>query len=252
MQHAGIGPAGHDGAIGWVLRAVLTKFVQQLGIQVELAHFLPGAQHGGAALHGPDVGAGTDGRGPAHGALLVRIFHQAHFVKDAAQITLLIGAQSAIAHARTDRLQPAVHAAFQACMNGKRIPDRAAVFQQLGHLRGHLADREGPAQAQSGGCGIRPQANAVPDFPLQILGLAKQCDFALGRDHQRGMRLGEACEVIKVTVVPVQEMAVPVALLLRRSGNDGDAACAKLGSDAGTALCVDRRGGHLNIVEGGQ
>ena len=47
VQHAGVGPGGHDRAVGRVLRAVLAKLVQQLGVQVKLAHVLPDAQHGG-------------------------------------------------------------------------------------------------------------------------------------------------------------------------------------------------------------
>jgi hypothetical protein len=174
----------------------------------------------------------------AHDALLMRVFDQAHLVEQAAQVALLVGAQSAVAHPRTHRLQPSIHAALQARMDGKRVPDGAAVFQQLGHLCGQLGRRQGPAHTQSGGRSFWPQTDAIPNFALQVFGLAKQRGLAFGRDHQRGLRLGETRQVIKIAVVAVQVIAVAVALTLGCGGDDGNAARAQLGGQAGTAVGV--------------
>ena len=45
VQHTCIGTAGHNGAISWVLRAVLAKFVKQLGVQMVFTDVLPCSQH---------------------------------------------------------------------------------------------------------------------------------------------------------------------------------------------------------------
>ena len=167
---------------------------------------------------------------------------RAHFVEQAAQVALLLGAQSAVTHTRAHRLQPAIHQTLQPGVDGKGVPNGAAVFQQLGHVRGHLANRQSPVHAQCSRCCFWPQADAVPDFALQVFGLAKQRALAIGRDHQTGVRLCEAGQVIKVAVVPVQVIAVAVALALGRGGDDGNAACTQLGSEAGTALGVEQGG----------
>ena len=86
---------------------------------------------------------------------------------------------------------------------------------------------------QVGEIRIRSEAVAVPDFPLQILGLAKQRGLAFAGDHQPGLRLAKAAEVMEVAVVAVQVVAVAVAAGLGGRRQDGDAAFAKAGSQAG-------------------
>jgi hypothetical protein len=108
------------------------EFVQQLGIQVVLAHVRTGAQHARRQLHGAYVGAGADLRGAAHHGLLVRVLDQTHLVQQGAKVALRFGTEGAKAHACTHGLQPAIDAAFQALVGGKRVPDRGLVLQQLG------------------------------------------------------------------------------------------------------------------------
>ena len=55
---------------------------------------------------------------------------QAHLIEDAAGIALLLGADSAHAHARPERLQPALDARLQPVMNPKRGPHRIVPIQQ--------------------------------------------------------------------------------------------------------------------------
>ena len=74
MQDAGIGASCNDGGVGRELRAVLSKFVQQLGFQVVFACVFSSTQHAGAGLHGADVGLRADVRRAAHGVLFVRVF----------------------------------------------------------------------------------------------------------------------------------------------------------------------------------
>ncbi len=242
MQDAGIGPRCDDAAVGGVLAAVATKLVQQLGIQMVFAHVGPSPNHLGTGLHGSHMGVGADAGGAAHEGLLVCVFHQPHLVQEAAQVLLPLGAQRPIAHPRTHLLQPARDAGFQSGMNGKREPQRLAVFQQARQLGIQLRHRMGGAQAQLCDCGFWPQAQAVPNFALHVFGLAKQGALAFGGDDQPRIRLGEPGQVIKITVVAIEEIAVAVAWALGRSRNDGDATRAQLRRELGTTTGIDISG----------
>ncbi|MNU88153.1 hypothetical protein D3C71_779570 [compost metagenome] len=240
VQHAGVGAGRDDGAVGRVLRAAQAELVQQLGIEVVLAHVLALAQHARRQLHRADVGAGADLRGAAHDVLLVRVLHEAHLVERAAQVALLLGAQRAVAHARAHRLQPAVDAGFQALVGGEGEPHGRAVLEQLRQLGVEVVHREGLVHAQRGGGGVGAEAVAVPDLAFQVFRRAEQRGAAVARQHQPGVGLGETGQVVEVAVVAEQEVAVAVALALGRGGNDGDAVLAQLRSEARAALGVDR------------
>jgi hypothetical protein len=112
VQHAGIRAACNDAAVSGVFAAVAAKFVEQLSIEMVFTQVLAFAQHAGAQLHGADVCLRGDLRGLAHDAQFMRVFDEAHFIQDAAQIALAFGAQRAIAHAGANLLQPAVHLAL--------------------------------------------------------------------------------------------------------------------------------------------
>ncbi|MDT4850456.1 hypothetical protein FQZ97_846080 [compost metagenome] len=73
------------------------------------------------------------------------------------------------------------------------------------------------------GRGVRAEPDAIPDLALQVLRLAEQRGAAFGGDNQPGVGLGETGEVIKVTVVPVDEIGVAVARPFQCGGHDGDA-----------------------------
>ena len=219
--------------------------MQQLGIQVVFAHILPGAQHAGRALHGADVGLRTDGAGAAHDVLLMRVLEQAHLVEQGAQVVLLGGANGAIAHPPAHHVEPALHACSQAAVGSKRVPDAGRVFKQARQLAVQLRHRMRGVHAQGCGRSSRAQAVAVPDFALQVLGLAEQRAAAIVGQHQAGAGLGEAGQVIEVAVVAEQKVAVPVARTLQRRGDDGNALGSQLGSQVRTALGIDggRHGG---------
>src|SRR5260370_32375401 len=76
--------------------------------------------------------------------------------------------------------------------------------------------------------------------------LAEQHAGAVGGQHEAGIGLGKAGQVVEVAVVAVQVAGVPVALALGSGGNDGDAASAQLGGQACAALSVNRC--HTAIV----
>ena len=140
VQHAGIGPGGHNGAIRRKLRAMAAKLVQQLGLKMVFAQLFPGAQAMRAGLHGPHMGACTDVRGAPHDGQFMMVFDQAHLIQQSAQIALFAGALGAKTHARANFLQPAIDACFQAVVGGKRVPDGAPVFQQAWHQPVQIGD----------------------------------------------------------------------------------------------------------------
>ena len=98
MQYTGVGTGSHDGAIGRILRALSSKFVQQFGVQVVLAHILLFAQHAGRQLHCANMRPGANLRCTAHRVLLASVLHQSHLVQQAAQVALLLGTQGAVTH----------------------------------------------------------------------------------------------------------------------------------------------------------
>ena len=252
VQHAGIGAGRDDGVVRHGLRALAAEFVQQLGVEVVFAHVLAGAQHAGAALHGADVGLSTDGGSAAHHVLLVGILHQPHLVQQRAEVALLARAERAEAHPRPHLAEPAFHAGGQALMRGEGEPDAAAVFQQARQLRFQRGRRVRGIHAQGGDGGLGAQPVAVPYLALQILGLAEQRACAVRSQHQAGAGLGEAGQVIEVTVVPVKKVAVAVARAFLGRGDDGDAAFAQLRGEAGAALDIERgvrQGGHSRILD---
>ncbi len=182
---------------------------------------------------------GADLRGAAHQAQLVRVFEQAHVVEQGAQVALGVGAQGTVAGAGAHLLQPAVDAALQSGVDGEGVAQAGAVFQQRGQAGVQLLDRVGGRDAERarGRCGA--EADAVPDFALQVFGLAKQGAVALIVEQQPGIGFGEAGEVVKVAVEAVRVFVVAVALALGRGGNKGDAARAQLRCQPGAARGID-------------
>ena len=177
--------------------------MQQLGVQVVLAHILARTQHARRALHGADVGLRADAAGFAQDGLLMPILEKAHFVEQRAHIVLLGRAQRAVAHARTHRVEPAFDPRGQAAVRGKGVPDAGAVLQQPGQPGVELGRRERGVDAERSRRRCGPEPVAVPDLALKVFGLAKQAAAAVMGQHQAGTRLGETGQVIKVAVVAV-------------------------------------------------
>ena len=123
-------------------------------------------------------------------------------------------------------------------MGGKRIPDGLSVFQEARQSLLDVLAGPGLLYAQRRRRSIRAQSVTVPDFTLQVLGLTQQGGFTVGRDEQPGIRFGEAAQVVKVTVVAVGKLAVAVARIRGRGGDEGNAAGAELLCQVQAALCV--------------
>ena len=248
VQHAGVGTGGHDGAVGRVLRALQAELMQQLSVQVVFAHVFAFAQHAGRQLHGADVGLRADLRGAAHHVLFIGILDQTHFVQRTAQVAHLLGHQGAKAHAGAQAAEPAVDAGLQALVGGKGVPDGIGAIEQAGQALVQLVHRIGGVHSEGARRCIRPEAKAVPDFALQVFGLAKQGGGAVTLDDEPSPRLGKAAKVMEVAVMTEQKVRIPVALLLRGRGQHRHAMRADVGGQARAAagvVCGECGGGGL-------
>ena len=147
-------------------------------------------------------------------------------------------------HTGAQAAQPGRHTCFQSVVYGKWKPDGITAVQHCGQAGIQFCHRKRGRHAQAVWSGLRTQPVTIPDFALQVLGLAKQCARAVAGNDQPGFGLGETGEVIKVAVVAVQKIGIAVALLLCCGGNDGDAVRAQLGCQGGASAGVDGGGCH--------
>ena len=131
---------------------------------------------------------------------------------------------------------------LQALVGGKREPDGVASIEQLGQAVVEFAHRTGSVHAELLRCRVRAQAQTVPDFALRVLGLAEQGAVAVATQHQPGVGLRKARQVMEITVRAEQEVAVAVALLLGRGRHDGDVVLAKLLRQRAATDLVNGRG----------
>ena len=92
---------------------------------------------------------------------------RAHFEESIAAKRQTVGAGAQM-------LDPALGAGGQPFMHAQRQPERAALLQPGGQALLQLINRKRLVHAQRSGHNLRTQADAVPDFALGVLGLAKQ------------------------------------------------------------------------------
>ena len=128
VQHARVGASRHDGAISGVLRAMKAKFVQELGIQVVLAHFKARLDHGRRAFHGSHVCTSANLCSAPHDVLFMRVFDQTHLVQNTAYVALLLWAQRAITDPGSHGAQTGFDAGRQLFVRGKGVPNHRFVF----------------------------------------------------------------------------------------------------------------------------
>ena len=220
------------------------EFVQQLGLDVVLTYILPFAQHARRRLHGTHVRLGGDGAGAADDAGFVRILDQAHFIEQRAGIALHGRKHHPVAHAGAHLSQPAFHARSQPVVHGKRIQHGAGVLQHPGQALIQLGHRMRGIHPQRGNGRLGAQAVAVPDFAIHVLGLAKQRGAQrarrVGLQHQPGIGLVKAREVIKIAVVTVRKIAVAIARLFGRRGNHRNGVGTHLPGKGRTAASIRR------------
>ena len=131
MQDAGVGAGRHDAGVSGKLRTVAAKLVQQFGFKVVFAQASLHAitQQGGRGLHGAHMACGGNRPGSPQNGNFMAVFHQAHFIKQLAQIVLALRAFSTQANAPAHLVQPAIDLALQALVRRERKPHRVLVGQ---------------------------------------------------------------------------------------------------------------------------
>jgi hypothetical protein len=225
VQHAGIRPGGHDAGVGRAGGAMAAELVQQFSLQVVLAPGLAALTGPTCALfHGPHMRQGRDGAGAAHELQLVRVLHQAHLVQRGAQVVQPCGALHALALARPHGFQPALHLRAQPLVHAEGEPQRAMAADQLGHHAVEVLHAVGGIHAECRRGGLGAQPVAIPDLALGMARPAQQGASPAAAQHQPGLGLVEAGEVVEMAVGPVGVVGVAVARALGRRGQQGHAA----------------------------
>ena len=188
---------------------------------------------------------GRDAGGAAHQRELLGILEQAHLVQRCAHVVNALRRIDAGAALRAHQIQPMHDARVPVGIHAWRVMQRRLVGHQRRQLFVELADGIGGVDAEGFPGGLRPEAESVPGFALQVFLAAEQHALRRRPGDQNQHRFGflKAAEVVEVAVEPVQVLAVAVAHALGRGGHDGDAAL-HLREQRGAAFGVNLEIGH--------
>ncbi len=125
VQHAGIGPAAHDSAVGWPASPVPNKGVFQLGLELILIHSCL------AGAHGANMGLSGNRRRMAQKRNFGGAFDQAHFVNQRAAIQPTLQRRFAPTHTRLSLSQRFFGNAQRVGVIQRRI-EQLTTFEQRG------------------------------------------------------------------------------------------------------------------------
>ncbi len=142
--------------------------MQQFGFQMIFA------QAGPRHTHCAAMGAGGNLPGALHDRVFTRIFEQAHFSQQ--RIQAMDGGRCANADAGlpAQLVEPALQLAIAICLFAERVKNRRRIGQQFRHFGIDGVDRKRGVESELLAGGVRAEAIAVPDFPLQVFFPAKQ------------------------------------------------------------------------------
>ena len=170
----------------------------------------------------------------------MRILDQAHLVDQRSHVLHTLGRADAGARLGAHRVQPAHGARVPSGVGPDRVVERRLVAEQSRDFCIQFGDRVTLVEAEALLRALRPAAKAVPGFALFVLLAAEQQAPGLraGDDHQHGLGLREAGEVVEMAVEAVGVVRVAVAYALRRGRNDRHAALHRL-REAGAARAME-------------
>ena len=219
MQHAGIGATGDDRRVGVAGGATAAELVRELGFEFVFGHARA------AMAHRARVAGAADRGGAAHRTDLAAVLDQTHAVEYGAQVADLARCALAGATLCTHGVQGGGDARIPFTVVAERMPQRAAIGDELWQALLEFADRIGEVDAEGFARTFRTMAIAVPDFALLILFPAEEDALrpVASRHYQYGFRFGETGEVPEVAVEAVGVVRVTVAHTLRGRRDDGDA-----------------------------
>ena len=219
VQRARVRAAGHDGGIGRGAAPRPGELVEQLRLDLVLAH--PRT----ADAHGALVGGGADPRRLRHHADLRLALEQTHLVDEVIEHDELAGA-AAGAPAAADLRDPSEHALVELLEVSHRVVDPGRVFDQPRQDLVDVFDGKRIVGAVALAHPFQSEPGAVPLLRLGVTLPAEQHELALiapGREDRHRLGFGEPGEIVEVAVGPERKLDVSIARLHRRRGHDGDA-----------------------------
>ena len=219
VQRARVRAAGHDGGIGRGAAPRPGELVEQLRLDLVLAH--PRT----ADTHGALVGGGADPRRLRHHADLRLALEQPHLVDEVIEHDELAGA-AAGAPAAADLRDPSEHALVELPEVSHRVVDPGRVFDQPRQDLVDVFDGKRIVGAVALAHPFQSEPGAVPLLRLGVALPAEQHELALiapGREDRHRLGFGETGEIVEVAVGPERKLDVSIARLHRRRGHDGDA-----------------------------
>jgi hypothetical protein len=155
----------------------------------------------------------------------VRILGQSHLIEQAAQVTHLAWRPGAAAALGAHRVQGAGDPAVPFGIVAQRVPEYAAVGDQLGQLLFEAGNRMRFAKAEGVSRCFGPIAETIPGFAFFALFAAEQNRLrflaADQYDHRFGFR--EAAQVPEIAVESIGIVRVAVAQALGCGRDDGNA-----------------------------
>ena len=220
MQDAGVFAGSDDRAVGRHLRAALAELVIQLGFQAVLI------QSGAAGLHGAYVGTGGNVGSGLHHLHFRRRLVQAHVMQQVVEGDKLIRWLRTLARLGADHVDPLHQMTVEFLMDAEGVIDPLAAFDQARQNLVDVADREGIIGAELADGAILTGTQAIPQLALGVALAAEQHVLAMlttGDQGQHRFRLGEAGEVLEITVLAVDMFHITVADIHRRGRQNGNA-----------------------------
>jgi hypothetical protein len=130
-----------------------------------------------AGAHGAGVASRSDVCGAAHEVDLVRVLGQPHLRRAGPQIADFARRALAAAALGAHGIQRVGDAAVPVGVVAERVPERAAVGDQVGQLLFETGNRIGFGEAEGLGGGFGAVAEAVPDLALLVLFAAEEDRF---------------------------------------------------------------------------
>ena len=219
VQRAGVHTAGHDGRIRRSPAPGAGEHVQQLRLDLVLAHSRA------ADAHGALMGGGAHLGRLRHHADLRLALEQPHLVDEVIEHDEFAQAP-ARSRAAAHPSDPGEHALIELLEVPHRAVHARLVLEQSGQDVVDVADGKRVVGAVALAGPFEPEPGPVPLLRRGVALPAEHHELALlasGREHRHRLGLAETGEVVEAAVGTVGEIDVAIARPHRRGGHDRDA-----------------------------
>ena len=233
VHDAGIGAAPDDGLVGDV-GVVRAEFVQHFRHHLVLHAARTGEANGAA------VGADCDLRRATQTGLFRPALVQTHIIKHMVERDEFLRAACALAGQRLESIDPAQDAGIEIHMGSHGVEDLRTLLHESRQNFVDILDRKGIVRAIVLNRPLGAGACAIPRLPQGIMLTHEQQIFSLWTArHQNGdrVRLREAAQIVKMTVLPISVFDVAVAVTHRGGGQDRDRILADHAHELSPSAC---------------